>query len=280
MKYTHVFTLFLMLILFTSCKGLSKDNGLYFFNFQEGKWINIPTSRSLMESNPGALLFFKDHIYAGTQFGGVFRTGDEGKNWTPFNTGLNNLTIRKFAAIEDKLYAATNSGLYSLNEPDSRWVQEYGSRSLQVNGIAVMDSKIYIATSQGAFSSPVGQENWNKIFTNGALHNISSDDQILYAMVYNELFTSRDQGITWQSIQKGLPAELYTFNVVRIGNDILAAQWDGIYRTDHHNDEWKYSSHGLPENLAISNLLKFNDIVVATGSERRLKTGKTLEKEE
>ncbi|MBK7426320.1 MAG: hypothetical protein IPI60_04420 [Saprospiraceae bacterium] len=41
---------------------LSKDCGLYFFNDQKGSWISIPTDKELIESNPGALLFFKDRI--------------------------------------------------------------------------------------------------------------------------------------------------------------------------------------------------------------------------
>lgn len=256
---------------------LSKDKGLYFFNIQEKRWNNIPTYGPLIESNPGALLFFKDYIYAGTQFGGVFRTEDEGKTWTTLNTGLDNLTIRKFAEIENKLYAATNEGLYSLNETVSRWEMEYGNSTMQVNGITALDGGIYIATNQGAFTSPIDPKVWKKIFTNGALHNINSDENTLYAMVYNELYASSDQGKSWQSIQKGLPANLYTFDVIKIGSTLLAAQWDGVYRKTARGD-WQYSGKGLADDLAISNLLKFNEILVAAGSERRLKAGMTLEK--
>lgn len=252
---------------------LSKNSGLYFFNAQKGSWINIPTDKELIESNPGALLFFKDRIYAGTQFAGVFYTEDEGQSWTKLNKGLHNLSIRKFASIENKLYAATNSGLYSYNESLSQWDLEYGHKSLQVNGMTAFEGSIYIATNQGGFTSVIGKKDWKKIFSEGALHNISSDDKGIYAMMYNELFSSFDKGITWQSIQSGLPAELYTFNVIKIDNILFAGQWDGVYRKDMETEKWKFSGSGLPEKFAITNMKSYNEIIVVSGSERNLKSG-------
>ena len=257
---------------------ISKDSGLYYFNAQEDRWVNIPTDKQLIQSNVGALLFYKDCIYAGTQTGGVFYSKDEGKTWTKLNIGLDNLTIRKLAEIENKLYAATNSGLYSYNNLLSQWELEYGNSTLQVNGITAFDRSICIATNQGAFSSPIGKKDWKKIFSNGALHNISSDDKALYAMVYNELFSSYDKGNTWQNIQSGLPAQLYTFNVVKTGDALLAGQWDGIYRKDKEAENWKFSSNGLPEKLAIANMQVYNKIIVVSGNERKLRTGMTTDK--
>lgn len=257
---------------------LSKDSGLYFFNTREDRWTNIPTDRQLIENNPGALLFYKGRIYAGTQFGGIFYSENEGRGWTKLNTGLDNLTIRKLTEIDHKLYAATNSGLYSYNDLRNQWVLEYGNSTLQVNGIAVFDGSIYIAANQGAFSSPIGKKDWKKIFSNGALHNISSDDKALYAMVYNELFSSFDKGNSWQNIQKGLPAELYTFNVIRSSNTLLAGQWDGVYRMDKESGNWKFSSAGLPDRLAIQNMISYNGTIVVSGSERKLRAGMTTGK--
>lgn len=257
---------------------LSKDSGLYFFDNQNDRWMNIPTDRQLIESNPGALLFYNDHLYAGTQWGGVFHSENEGKSWTKRNTGLGSLTIRKFAQIDRKLYAATNAGLYSYNDLRNEWELEYGNRTLQVNGIAALDGYVYVATNQGAFRSPIGKRDWQKIFSDGALHNISSDGNTLYAMVYNELFSSADKGTSWRLIQSGLPTQLYTFHVIRSGNALLAAQWDGVYRKDNESGNWKFSSTGLPDGLAIANMISYNGAVVVSGSERKLRAGMTTHK--
>ncbi|WP_205513935.1 WD40/YVTN/BNR-like repeat-containing protein [Longitalea arenae] len=257
---------------------ISKDSGLYFFNTQEDKWLNIGTDKQLIENNMGALLFFKDHIYVGTQLGGIFRTKDEGKSWTKLNIGLDNLTIRKLAEIKNRLYAATNSGLYSYNDLLNQWELEYGNTALQVNGITTFDGSIYIATNQGAFASPIGKKEWRKILLNGALHNISSDNKAIYAMVYNELFSSFDKGQTWHSMQAGLPAQLYTFDVIKTGNTLLAAQWDGVYRRNTEAQNWEISSNGLPENIAVTNIQMYSNIIVISGNERKLRKGMTADK--
>ena len=257
---------------------ISKDSGLYYFKYQEDKWVPISTSKQLLEGNVGALLFYHDRLYAGTQTKGVFYSEDNGHTWATLNTGLDNVTIRKFAKIEDRLYAATNSGLYSYKDTSGRWELEYGNGSLQVNGLTVFDGRIYMATSQGGFASPIGEKDWKPIFSKGALHNISSDDQAVYAMAYNELFSSYDQGQTWQNIQGGLPSQLYTFNVVNVNHTLLAGQWDGIYRKDSESGSWKLSSTGLPEKLAIANMQVYDNIIVVTGNERKLRDNMTTGK--
>ena len=57
---------------------ISKDSGLYYFKSQEDKWVPISTSKQLLEGNVGALLFYHDRLYAGTQTKGVFYSEDNG----------------------------------------------------------------------------------------------------------------------------------------------------------------------------------------------------------
>jgi hypothetical protein len=66
--------------------------------------------------------------------------------------------------------------------------------------------------------------------------------------------------------------------VVKIGNILLARQWDGIYRKDGEAENWKSSSNGLPKKLAISNMQVYNKIIVAGGNERKLKTRMSTDK--
>ncbi|MBK7426319.1 MAG: hypothetical protein IPI60_04415 [Saprospiraceae bacterium] len=140
---------------------------------------------------------------------------------------------------------------------------------MQANGITTFEGSIYIASNQGGFTSAIGKKEWKKIFSEGALHNISSDDKGIYAMMYNELFSSFDKGNTWQSIQSGLPAELYTFNVIKTDNTLLAGQWDGVYKKDKETEKWKFSGSGLPEKFAITNMKSYNELIVVSGTERQ-----------
>lgn len=255
-----------------------KEKGIYLFDFQKGSWVNIPTDRKIIEHNLGALAFYKNQIYVGTQFGGVFSTSDQGNNWTNRKGGLASLTIRKLVQMSGKLFAGTDAGLYSYNDLQKKWELEYGNSTMQVNGMTEFDGSIYMATNQGAFKASNDGKEWAQILPNHALHNISSDDKTIYAMTYNELFSSTNKGISWQSIQKGLPKDLYTFNVIENDHSIFAGQWDGVYRKDHAFENWKSYSTGLPSNLAITNMKVYNGIIVISGNERGLKKGVTLDK--
>ncbi len=256
----------------------TKENGVYLFDFNHERWINIPTDKKIIENNPGTLTFFKRQIYIGTQSGGVFSSANRGKSWTNLNKGLANPTIRKLVQIDNRLYAGTDAGLYSLNEALKTWELEYGNSTMQVNGITEFDESIYIGTNQGAFVTPENRREWKQVLTNYTLHNISSDDKTIYAMTYNVLFSSVDKGKSWRNIQKGLPSELYTFTVVKNGNSVFAGQWDGVYRKNSESEPWKSYSNGLPGNFAITNMKLYKGIIVVSGNERRLKRGMNTNK--
>jgi hypothetical protein len=254
----------------------TKENGVYLFDFKDSLWVSIPASQQMIKNNIGAMTFYKSDIWVGTQHGEVYLSNDKGKSWTVKNSGLKDLTIRRFAEIDGKLYVATNSGLYSYDDASGKWELEYGQISLQVNGITESEGSIYIATNQGVFKSEMKAKNWVKVFPDRSVHNISSVGTTIYAMVYNELFSSTDKGESWHSIQNGLPKDLYTFNVIESDNTVFAGQWDGIYSRRNSTESWKFSGKGLPANFAATNLKSRNGLLIITTSARKLKSGMTI----
>ncbi len=255
----------------------TKDNGVYLYNIKSKTWDNVPTDNQIIEANIGTLAIIDSVIFVGTQFKGVFYTTDKGRNWKNLNTGLTNLTIRRFCEFNKILYVCTNDGFYSLNKNLDNWKLEFGQNSLQTNGATFYNGSFYLATNKGIFSQQT-DKSWINSSPQFSMHNISSDQNQLYAMTYNELLLSSTDGKTWQSQQSGLPKELYTFNVLNHNNLILAGQWDGIYRKTNGNTIWELSSKGLPAKFAVTNLKAFNNILVISTSERKLKEGMTTEK--
>lgn len=256
----------------------TRENGVYLFDFKDSLWVSISASPQMIKNNIGAMTFYGNDIYVGTQRGGIYFSNNKGKSWTVKNSGLKDFTIRRFAEIDGKLYVATNSGLYLYDDALNKWELEYGQISLQVNGIAESEGSIYIATNQGVFKSEIKAKNWVKVFPDRSVHNISSVGKTIYAMVYNELFSSTDKGESWQSIQNGLPKDLYTFNVIESNNTVFAGQWDGIYARTNSNEGWRFSGEGLPENFAATNLKSHNGLLIITTSARKLKSGMIIEK--
>lgn len=242
-----------------------KNHGIYRYNFAIQQWRALSTDEQIVKGSPAALIFFNRGIFVGTQFAGVFFSADNGVHWRNVSRGLASQTIRRFAAIEGKLYAGTNAGLYSYREKEADWVLEYGNEGLQVNGIAADKGVISIATNRGAFMGNGGK--WQVVMSGHAMHNISVVGNRIYAMTYNELFVSGDGGMSWQSIQKGMPTNLYTFNVAESDGKVLAGQWDGIYRWDEMMKTWDAFGNGLPSKFAITNMKVSNEMIVVSGSE-------------
>jgi ligand-binding sensor domain-containing protein len=207
-----------------------------------------------------------------------------GKTWVTANEGLKDLTIRKFAVFNHKLYAGTNGGLYSLNKKENNWNLEYGQSDLQVNGITALNGEIYIGTNKGVYKHAERQKDWKEMLANHSLHNISSDDRTVYAMTYDRLFASFDKGNTWQNMQQGLPDNLYTFQILKKDNIVFAGQWDGVYKkeTSSHlmnlNHAWKSSNKGLPAKFAVTEMKSYRHIIVIGCSERKLRNGVTVNK--
>lgn len=255
----------------------TKEKGVYIYNFKSKLWVNVPTDNKIIEANIGTLAIIDSTIFVGTQSKGVFYTKDNGINWTNINTGLTNITIRRFCEFNRILYVCTNDGFYSLNNITKNWRLEFGQNSLQTNGATIFNGNFYLATNKGIFSQQTDRS-WINSSPQFSMHNISSDKNQLYAMTYNELLLSSTDGSIWQKQQSGFPKELYTFNVLNHNNIILAGQWDGIYKANNGNTTWELYSKGLPPNFAVTNLKAFNDILVISTSERKLKDGLTTEK--
>ncbi len=100
--------------------GIStKQDGIFFYEFQANIWRrsanNPPTPNNL-----DALIFFNDQLFVGAENAGIFISDIQGQSWRPYNKGLEDLTIRKFAVVNNKLFVGTNGGLYSLNEKENR----------------------------------------------------------------------------------------------------------------------------------------------------------------
>lgn len=264
----------------TSDKSLgivTKEYGVFIYNSKDSTWENTTRDSQMINGNIGAFEFFQNNLYIGTQYKGIFCSKDNGKTWIPQNSGLNNVTIRRFLAFENKLYVCTNDGFYSLNQKSEQWELMYGNNAVQVNGATVFKGSFYLATSTGVYEK-TDTNHWKNVLPNHSVHNINSDNEQIYAMTYNELLLSSKDGIIWKNAQDGLPKDLYTFNILNQHNVAFAGQWDGVYSKTDFDFKWKKSSKGLPSNFAATNLKSFNGILVITTSERKLKTGILLEK--
>jgi len=64
------------------------------------------------------------HVFVGTQGGGIFRSTDNGENWTGVNNGLTATNVRALAinAVSSHIFAGTFSGVFRSTDNGDSWV--------------------------------------------------------------------------------------------------------------------------------------------------------------
>ncbi len=105
------------------------------------------------------------HIFLGTQDGGIFRSMDRGATWGPLSRQLPNDSIRGIVPIEHDLVVATGKGIFRWIHDRQRWrPMNEGLTRLAIQSLTIADSgDWYVGTSSGAFRSDDEGEHWKNI---------------------------------------------------------------------------------------------------------------------
>ena len=218
-------------------------------------------------------------MYLALQDKGVFCSTDAGEQWVLLNDGLIGRTITAMAAIENTVFASTDSGLYRLDS--GVWERLPVDVSGSICALAVSESDLYVGTGPGfrmlqqIGSKPgkIGQamydnnSNLSKIFhstdfgaswteitpTDGsrpirAITGISLlvTGETILAQAVN-YFRSRDGGQTWVNLGFRTDSSiLSTFPSVAVNeNTFYKAGLSGIHRTTDGGESWHLFMNGM-----------------------------------
>jgi photosystem II stability/assembly factor-like uncharacterized protein len=200
-----------------------------------------------------------DRLLVGTQAAGVFVSTDGGRHWRAHADGsaasMAGSPVRCLLAVGQAVLAGTDRGIYVSADRGETWAHVFGD--LQVNGFSFASGKAYAAVVDGALVSRDEGATWAYIYRGDTLHDIAGDGVHVHAMTLSHgLLRSADDGATWMEMNEGLPAKerWYTFQVQRVGDDLLAAQWDGIYRAVGGGATWTRIDAGLPSTDSYTHL--------------------------
>ncbi|WP_447968083.1 ligand-binding sensor domain-containing protein [Nitrospira sp. M1] len=103
-----------------------------------------------------------NHIFLGTQDGGIFRSTDQGTSWHTISRSLPNDSIRGIVSDDSGLYVGTGRGIYQLDEESRRWQpRNTGLTETAIETLLLTPQGVlYAGTSAGAFRSDNGGANW------------------------------------------------------------------------------------------------------------------------
>ncbi|TLY31540.1 MAG: hypothetical protein E6K56_04750 [Ignavibacteria bacterium] len=139
------------------------------------------------------------NLFAGTYYGGVFRTTDNGTNWTAVNTGLPDPEIFSLAASGTKLFAGTYLGVSRSTDNGTSWTPTGVHNiiyALTASGPFVFAGK----HSGGVFRSTNNGTSWTSVntgFSDTTVYSLAILSPNLVVGTYIGAFRSANNGASW-----------------------------------------------------------------------------------
>jgi hypothetical protein len=231
-----------------------------------------------------ALMKTGNDIFAGSQYGGVFRSSDNGDNWVPKLAGLPaGVSVTRLMANGSSIFAGTSYwskmglGVFRSDDNGETWAAKNNGievaatpyfTDLYITGFAKTSSYIYTSTyHNGVFRSANNGDNWVKVFD--AYGPPDSTGIGIDSTVFREIFAictvgevifaggsagtlsqqvihrSFDQGLTWDKVSTGLPAGFVIYQMISSGSDLYVRGSHGFYWSPNNGDYFISINNGI-----------------------------------
>jgi uncharacterized protein (TIGR03437 family) len=191
-------------------------------------------------------------VFAGTIGGGVFRTTDNGVNWTQVNNGLTNTNVFALAMSGTTLFAGTRlGGVFRSTDNGANWIQvNNGLTNLIVYALTINGTTLYAGTDGGGvYRTSDSGANWTKV-NNGLpgsnVLSLSVSGTTLFAGTFGSgVYRSTDNGANWTQVINGLTNSI-VYALAASGTTLFAGTaGGGVYRTENSGANWTQVINGL-----------------------------------
>ncbi len=216
------------------------------------------------------------NLYVGNVQGHIFMSDNAGQSWSEHSAGLplpDPIHALSFDISSQKLYAATDRGLFTTTAGATRWSllsalppTSFTSLTFDPGATAVM----YVGTaSRGVYRSDNGGGAWTAVSKGlpaGAAVNYLSFDPVqhqVWAATAAGAYLSSDRGASWQSFNGGIPAGITINTIVpasTVGGTtglLYMGTNHGIYLSQDFGAHWSAPQEALSGTSIRAILLDF-----------------------
>jgi len=209
-----------------------------------------------------------EHIFAGTDGGGVFRSTDNGQTWTPVTTGLTHKIVYTFAINSGgDIFAGTDGGVFLLKNNVESWMQVFDKPTI---ALAINSSgHIFAGTNANGmnlFRSTDNGNSWESLYIAGGFVSpqifplaINSSDYIYAGIKHlnNRLLQSTDNGVNWTTVSPVLNPNFILSIAINSSDQVfVGTNGSGVFRFTNNGGSWEQLNNGLTNtdilSLAIS----------------------------
>jgi len=192
-----------------------------------------------------SLAVFNNMLFAGTDSLGIFRSSDNGCNWTKSDSGITTKHVRSFATADNTLFVVTDEGLYFSRDTGSSWISTNLTRS-DITMVLMHNGSLIAGTEEGGlFRSTDTGETWSNATSGlpntGILSLVVHNDTLFAGTLGDGIFRSTDNGVGWISTSTGLTHTIINA-LASSGNDLIAGSIDNsIFLSANNGGTWTVS---------------------------------------
>lgn len=213
-----------------------------------------------------ALLSAEGFLFAGIEGGGVFRSENQGRSWTPANVGLSNNDVFSLATLNGDLFAGTSSGIFRSRDKGQNWAASAGLTGRLVRAFALVGTRLYAGLQgDGVFVLNNATQRWEDagrgLPNDARVYDLATVGTTLYAGLNG---TNADGGIyrlrqgesTWTNISTGLTGSGLTIDSLSVvGSRLYAGTLGGLFRLENGLTPWVRDPGGIPNSELVTALV-------------------------
>jgi photosystem II stability/assembly factor-like uncharacterized protein len=210
-------------------------------NFSGGKVISFASNSTFA--------FCGSSSTHGKPSGSVFRSSDDGINWTEMTAGVFSSPAVALAAYNSNIFAGNSLGVFRSTNNGVNWtLVNSGLTTTNISSLVIKGSTLFAGTDAGVFRTTNNGNNWVRInmgLTDTAILALTytTNQDRIFAGTQSGMFYTTVTGTKWTKINSGLKSTYVT---------CLATDNDFIYAAIASAGVWKYS------------LAKINDKEIST----------------
>lgn len=172
----------------------------------------------------------------------MYKSTDNGENWSQKDNGLGEYSVRSLALGEGNIYAGTEKGVYISTDGGEHWMdRNVGLTNLYIVSLAVNGSEIYAGTSNGIFKSTNTGFTWKAIsagILGSQIRVIKCESNSVYIGTTGGLFVSADKGANWQNLSDGIVSTT-SFCLLSVNDTLMVSSYEtGLSKTGDKGDHW------------------------------------------
>lgn len=217
-----------------------------------------------------ALAMIGPNLVAGTRDSGIYVSPDGGAKWTHVTWGLSNYCMNGVAAAGGNLLAAGSGGMFRSTDDGANWTRRrVGAYEwADLNTVAYRSSTYAFAGDVNgyAYVSSDGGNGWTsgvQIEQGARISSFAFISTYVFAATQPNLagvaggvYLSKDNGASWTRVSDGLPTvadtNTYVTSLAVVGSNLFAGTGHGVYMSSNNGTSWTRVSNGLTGQLVYA----------------------------